>query len=164
MRKEEPRQRGSLSRRERRKELQRIKEKLRKRRLPMKLAQDWCFASRVAGIFLDIPHLKYKIYLNRADVIHRYFFLCLPKNQIAALGKTSVQNVELHCASLASLNVRCTAKSVLLIESSLSFMVFVSMIGALEVPFFGSQRWALLAKVPVFGPQKMALRVPKSKF
>ena len=112
----------------------------------------------------DIPHLKYKIYLNRADVIHRYFFLCLPKNQIAALGKTSVQNVELHCAFLASLNVRCTAKSVLLIESSLSFMVFVSMIGALEVPFFGSQRWALLAKVPVFGPQKMALRVPQSKF
>ena len=26
------------------------------------------------------------------------------------------------------------------------------LIGALEVPFFGSQRWALLAKVPVFGP------------
>ena len=25
-----------------------------------------------------------------------------------------------------------------------------------EVPFFWSQRWALLAKVPVFGPQKMA--------
>ena len=28
------------------------------------------------------------------------------------------------------------------------------LIGALEVPFFGSQRWALLAKVPVFGPKK----------
>ena len=26
------------------------------------------------------------------------------------------------------------------------------LIGALEVQFFGSQRWALLAKVPVFGP------------
>ena len=38
------------------------------------------------------------------------------------------------------------------------------LIGALEVPFFGSQRWALLAKVPVFGPQKMALTVPKSNF
>ena len=38
------------------------------------------------------------------------------------------------------------------------------LIGALEVPFFGSQRWALLAKVPVFGPQKMALQVPQSKF
>ena len=33
-----------------------------------------------------------------------------------------------------------------------------------EVPFFGSQRWALLAKVTVFGPQKMALLVAKSKF
>ena len=33
-----------------------------------------------------------------------------------------------------------------------------------EVPFFWSQRWALLAKVPVFGPQKMALLVAKSKF
>ena len=38
------------------------------------------------------------------------------------------------------------------------------LIWPLEVPFFGSQRWALLAKVPVFGPQKMALRVPQSKF
>ena len=38
------------------------------------------------------------------------------------------------------------------------------LIGALEVPFFGSQRWALLAKVTVFGPQKMALLVAKSKF
>jgi hypothetical protein len=53
MRKDELRQRGSLSRRERRKELRRRKEKLRKRRLPMKLGQDWCFASRVAGIFFD---------------------------------------------------------------------------------------------------------------
>ena len=33
-----------------------------------------------------------------------------------------------------------------------------------EVPFFWSQRWALLAKVTVFGPQKMALLVAKSKF
>ena len=32
------------------------------------------------------------------------------------------------------------------------------------MPFFWSQRWALLAKVPVFGPQKMALQVPQSKF
>ena len=29
---------------------------------------------------------------------------------------------------------------------------------------FWSQRWALLAKVTVFGPQKMALPVAKSKF
>ena len=34
----------------------------------------------------------------------------------------------------------------------------------LEVPFFWSQRLALLAKVTVFGPKKMALRVAKSKF
>ena len=33
-----------------------------------------------------------------------------------------------------------------------------------EVPFFWSQKWALLAKVTVFGPQKMALLVAKSKF
>ena len=33
-----------------------------------------------------------------------------------------------------------------------------------EVPFFWSQRWAFLAKVTVFGPQKMALLVAKSKF
>ena len=33
-----------------------------------------------------------------------------------------------------------------------------------EVPFFWSKRWSLLAKVPVFGPQKMALLVAKSKF
>ena len=38
------------------------------------------------------------------------------------------------------------------------------LIWPLEVPFFWSQRWALLAKVTVFGPQKMALRVAKSKF
>ena len=30
--------------------------------------------------------------------------------------------------------------------------------------FFWSQRWALLAKVTVFGPQKKALRVAQSKF
>ena len=33
-----------------------------------------------------------------------------------------------------------------------------------QMPFFWSQRWALLAKVTVFGPQKMALLVAKSKF
>ena len=44
-------------------------------------------------------------------------------------------------------------------ESGLRILIW-----PLEVPFFGSQRWALLAKVPVFGPQKMALRVPQSKF
>ena len=33
-----------------------------------------------------------------------------------------------------------------------------------EKSFFWSQRWALLAKVTVFGPQKMALLVAKSKF
>ena len=33
-----------------------------------------------------------------------------------------------------------------------------------EVPFFWSQRWALWAKVTVFGPQKMALVMAKSKF
>ena len=38
------------------------------------------------------------------------------------------------------------------------------LIWPLEVPFFWSQRWALLAKVTIFGPQKMALRVAKSKF
>ena len=32
------------------------------------------------------------------------------------------------------------------------------------MPFFWSQRLALLAKVAVFGPKKMALRVAKSKF
>ena len=37
------------------------------------------------------------------------------------------------------------------------------LIWALEVPFFGSQRWALLAKVPVFKRQKIALRVSKQK-
>ena len=36
------------------------------------------------------------------------------------------------------------------------------LIWPLEVPF--SQRWALLAKMTVFGLQKMALRVAKSKF
>ena len=30
--------------------------------------------------------------------------------------------------------------------------------------FDGWKRWALLAKVPVFGPQKVAHRVPQSKF
>ena len=38
------------------------------------------------------------------------------------------------------------------------------LIWPLEVPFFWSQRLALLAKVTVFGPQKMALRGAKSKF
>ena len=38
------------------------------------------------------------------------------------------------------------------------------LIWPLEVPFFWSQRWALLAKVTVFGPQKKALRVAQSKF
>ena len=38
------------------------------------------------------------------------------------------------------------------------------LIWPLEVPFFWSQRLALLAKVTVFGPKKMALRVAKSKF
>ena len=38
------------------------------------------------------------------------------------------------------------------------------LIWPLEVPFFWSQRWALLAKVTVFGPQKMALLVAKPKF
>ena len=38
------------------------------------------------------------------------------------------------------------------------------LIWPLEVQFFRSQRWALLAKVTVFGPQKMAFRVAKSKF
>ena len=38
------------------------------------------------------------------------------------------------------------------------------LIWPLEVPFFWSQRWALSAKVTIFGPKKMALRVAKSKF
>ena len=38
------------------------------------------------------------------------------------------------------------------------------LIWPLEVPFFWSQRLALLAKVAIFGPKKMALRVAKSKF
>ena len=38
------------------------------------------------------------------------------------------------------------------------------LIWPLKVPFFWSQRLALLAKVTVFGPKKMALRVAKSKF
>ena len=38
------------------------------------------------------------------------------------------------------------------------------LIWPLEVPFLWSQRLALLAKVAVFGPKKMALRVAKSKF
>ena len=33
-----------------------------------------------------------------------------------------------------------------------------------EVPFFWSQKWALLAKVAVYGPQKMALLVAKSTY
>ena len=37
-------------------------------------------------------------------------------------------------------------------ESGLRILIW-----SLEVPFFWSQRWALLAKVTVFGPQKMAL-------
>ena len=38
------------------------------------------------------------------------------------------------------------------------------LIRQIKVPFFWSQRWALLAKLTVFGPQKMALPVAKSKF
>ena len=38
------------------------------------------------------------------------------------------------------------------------------LIWLIKVPFFWSHRWALLAKVTVFGPQKMALPVAKSKF
>ena len=37
------------------------------------------------------------------------------------------------------------------------------LIGALEVPFFGSQRWALLAKVPVFGPHHQTPTPPIKK-
>ena len=38
-----------------------------------------------------------------------------------------------------------------------------SQIWASEVPFFGTLKWALLAKVPIFKCQKMALRTAKSK-
>ena len=38
------------------------------------------------------------------------------------------------------------------------------LIWPLEVPFFWSQSWALLAKVTIFGPQKMALRRAKTTF
>ena len=38
-----------------------------------------------------------------------------------------------------------------------------SEIAALEVPFFGTLEWALLAKVPVFKCRKMALRAPEYK-
>ena len=40
----------------------------------------------------------------------------------------------------------------------------IILIWTLDVPFFWSQRLALLAKVTDFGPQKMALPVAKSKF
>ena len=44
------------------------------------------------------------------------------------------------------------------------FQALRILIWPLEVPFLWSQRLALLAKVAVFGPKKMALRVAKSKF
>ena len=51
------------------------------------------------------------MYLDRADVINSDFFLGLSKNQIAALGKAGMQDVELHSASLAFLYVGSTPKS-----------------------------------------------------
>ena len=73
------------------------------------------------------------MYLDRADVINSDFFLGLSKNQIAALGKAGMQDVELHSASLAFLYVGGTPKSLLLIESTLSFMVFVCMVDTFMV-------------------------------
>ena len=43
-------------------------------------------------------------------------------------------------------------------KSGLSFFV-----RAPEVPFLGTSRWTLLAKVPIFGYGKMALRVSGRK-
>ena len=37
------------------------------------------------------------------------------------------------------------------------------LIWPLEVPFFLVRKWAFLAKMPIFGPKKMTLRVAKSK-
>ena len=47
---------------------------------------------------------------------------------------------------------------VLTLKSGLGFFV-----SAPEVPFFGTWKRAILAKVPVFKCQKMALRAPKQK-
>ena len=44
------------------------------------------------------------------------------------------------------------------LKSGLRFFVSAS-----EVPFFGTRKWALTAKVPVFTCKKMALRMPYQK-